>query len=45
MSGSDDEEDKPLNPLATCVLDDGEESFCEYDDECYGLNEIKTYFY
>ena len=34
---SDNEEDNPFNPLATCVFDDGEEYFCESDGEFNGL--------
>ena len=36
---SNEEEDPPFNPLETCVLDDGNKSFCEPDDECNDPNE------
>ena len=32
LSGPDEEEDDPFNPLITCVVDYGYDSFCDPDD-------------
>ena len=39
LSGPDEEKDNLFNLLATCVLDDRDESFCESGDGCDGTNE------
>ena len=39
MLGSDEEDDNQFNPMLTCVLDDGDKSFCESDNERNGPNE------